>query len=99
MGKLCDRVRTESNMFAAWRHVKRSALNSANGEIRGAAAEFEHQHQRHIRRSIDQLRTGKFQFDEVLGVLADQKSREKVGCAFRRKAATDSNPKRPLIPI
>lgn len=79
MGKLCDRVRTESNMFAAWRHVKRSALNSANGEIRGAAAEFEHQHQRHIRRSIDQLRTGKFQFDEVLGVLADQKSREKVG--------------------
>ena len=23
----------------------------------------------------------------------------KNGCAFRRKAATDSNPKRPLIPI
>ena len=22
-----------------------------------------------------------------------------LGCAFRRKAATDSNPKRPLIPI
>ena len=24
---------------------------------------------------------------------------DKPGCAFRRKAATDSNPKRPLIPI
>lgn len=79
MGKLFDRVRSESNMFAAWRHVKRSALNSARGEIRGAAAEFEHQHQRYIHRSIVQLRTGKFLFDKVHGVLADKKSREKAG--------------------
>jgi hypothetical protein len=43
MGDLFKAVRAESNMFAAWRHVKKSALNSANSEIKGAASIFEHQ--------------------------------------------------------
>jgi hypothetical protein len=72
---LFEEVRSEQNLFSAWRHVKRSALNSANKEIRGFAAEFEHQHQKHLRRIARQLREGRFQFDPVKGVLKDKKQR------------------------
>jgi RNA-directed DNA polymerase len=75
MASLFKEVRSEQNIFEAWRHVKRSALNSANEEIRGMAAEFEHAHQKHLRRLIDQLRTGKFVFDPVKGVLKDKSKR------------------------
>lgn len=78
MGDLFKTVRAESNMFAAWRHVKKSALNSANSDIKGAASIFEHQHQRYIKRFIRQLQQGTFQFDVVQGVLADKRKREKV---------------------
>lgn len=72
---LFDEMRSEQNLFSAWRHVKRSALNSANSDIRGQAAEFEHLHQRHLRRIGDQLRSDRFYFDEVTGVLKDKKKR------------------------
>ena len=75
MGSLFDEVRGEANIFSAWRHVKRSALNSDNSEIRGFAAEFEHQHQRHLRRIITQLREDRFEFDPAKGVLKDKKKR------------------------
>lgn len=75
MASLFKELRSEQNIFEAWRHVKRSALNSANEEIRGMAAEFEHAHQKHLRRLIDQLRTGKFVFDPVKGVLKDKSKR------------------------
>ncbi|MBZ0218756.1 MAG: hypothetical protein K8F25_19525 [Fimbriimonadaceae bacterium] len=78
MGDLFKAVRSESNMFAAWRHVKKSALNSGSPEIKGAAARFEHQHQRYIRRYIRELQQGKFVFDKVQGVLADKEKREKA---------------------
>ncbi|QDC08906.1 hypothetical protein FHY55_06465 [Oceanicola sp. D3] len=78
MGDLVKAVRSESNMFAAWRHVKKSALNSGSPEIKGAAARFEHQHQRYIRRYIRELQQGKFVFDKVEGVLADKEKREKA---------------------
>ncbi|SFS41246.1 Reverse transcriptase (RNA-dependent DNA polymerase) [Sulfitobacter marinus] len=78
MGDLFKAVRAESNMFAAWRHVKRSALSSANMEIKGAASVFEHQHQRYIKRFIRQLQQGTFEFDAVQGVLADKKERERA---------------------
>jgi RNA-directed DNA polymerase len=79
MRTLLNDVRSEQNIFSAWRHVKRSALSSLNDEIRGAASEFEHAHQRHLRRVIDQLREDRFQFDPVLGVLKDAKKRIAAG--------------------
>lgn len=75
MRTLFDEMRSEQNLFSAWRHVKRSALNSSNNEIKGYAAEFEHQHQRHLHRIARQLREGRFSFDEVKGVLKDKKKR------------------------
>ncbi len=79
MTSLFQELRSEQNLFAAWRHVKKSALNSQNGDIRGAASEFEHEHQKHIRRIITQLREGRFQFDAVTGVLKDARKRIAVG--------------------
>ncbi|TKA95167.1 hypothetical protein FAZ78_18290 [Cereibacter changlensis] len=75
MKTLFEEVRTEQNVFTAWRHVKRSALNSGSPTIRGQAAEFESAHQRHLKRIITQLREGKFAFDPVEGVLKDKQKR------------------------
>jgi len=79
MASLIQDVRAEQNIFSAWRHVKRSALSSQNDEIRGAASEFEHLHQRHLRRIITQLREDRFEFDPVTGVLKDAKKRLALG--------------------
>ncbi len=79
MTNLFDDVRSESNLFSAWRHVKRSALNSKNTKIQGQAAEFEHNHQRHLKRFAKQLREDRFVFDDVEGVLKDKKKRESAG--------------------
>jgi retron-type reverse transcriptase len=79
MATLIQDVRSEQNIFSAWRHVKRSALSSPNDEIRGAASEFEHTHQRHLRRIITQLRENRFEFDPVKGVLKDARKRIAVG--------------------
>ncbi|WP_109671002.1 reverse transcriptase domain-containing protein [Roseicyclus mahoneyensis] len=76
---LFQEVRSEQNIFAAWRHVKRSALNSGNAEIRGKASEFEFAHQRHLRRIIRQLRTNTLSFDPVEGVLKDKRKRLAAG--------------------
>lgn len=76
---LFEEVRTEQNIFSAWRHVKRSALTSGNADIRGKAAEFEYAHQRHLRRIIRHMRTGKLSFDPVEGVLKDKRKRLAVG--------------------
>ncbi|MBN8535276.1 MAG: hypothetical protein J0L51_14430 [Rhizobiales bacterium] len=76
---LFEEVRSEQNIFSAWRHVKRSALASGNADIRGKASEFEHAHQRHLRRIISQLRTGKLSFDPVEGVLKDKRKRLAAG--------------------
>lgn len=76
---LYDEVRTQQNLFAAWRHVKRSALNSPNLKLKGDAAEFEYEHQKHLRRIGDQLRERRFEFDEVEGTLKDKKKREAKG--------------------
>ena len=59
--------------------MKRSALTSGNSDIRGKASEFEHAHQRHLRRIISQLRTGKLSFDPVEGVLKDKSKRLAAG--------------------
>lgn len=79
MASLFDDARSESNLFSAWRHVKRSALKSKNTKIQGCAAEFEHSHQRHLKRIITQLRENRFTFDGVEGVLKDKKQREAAG--------------------
>ncbi|MBG6144177.1 hypothetical protein IWQ51_002306 [Labrenzia sp. EL_142] len=76
---LFEEVRSEQNIFSAWRHVKRSALTSGNADIRGKASEFEHAHQRHLKRIISQLRTGKLAFDPVQGVLKDKRKRIAAG--------------------
>lgn len=75
MKTLFQDVRSEQNLFSAWRHVRRSALNSSNNEIKGFAAEFEHEHQRHLKRIARQLRLDTFEFDEVKGVLKDKRKR------------------------
>lgn len=80
---LFEEVRSEQNIFSAWRHVKRSALTSGNADIRGKASEFEHAHQRHLRRIIVQLRTGKLSFDPVEGVLKDKRKRLAAGKDLR----------------
>ncbi|PRZ46000.1 reverse transcriptase domain-containing protein [Tritonibacter scottomollicae] len=72
---LFDEMRSEQNLFAAWRHVKRSALKSANSEIAGQAAEFEHRHQTHLKTIGRQLRESRFVFDGVTGVLKDKRMR------------------------
>lgn len=76
---LFEEVRSEQNIFSAWRHVKRSALTSGNADIRGKASEFEHAHQRHLKRIISHLRTDKLSFDPVEGVLKDKRQRLAVG--------------------
>ena len=75
MKTLFEDLRSDANLFAAWRHVRRSALNSSNNEIKGYAAEFEHQHQRHIKRIARKLREQSFKFDPVKGVLKDKRKR------------------------
>ena len=79
MTSLSDDVRSASNLFSAWRHVKRSALNSKNTKIRGHAGEFEYNHQRHLKTIATQLRESRFNFDGVEGVLKDKKKRESAG--------------------
>lgn len=76
---LFEEVRSEQNIFSAWRHVKRSALTSGNADIRGKASEFEHAHQRHLRRIISQLRIGTLSFDPVEGILKDRRKRLAAG--------------------
>ncbi|WP_195819925.1 reverse transcriptase domain-containing protein [Roseobacter sp. MH60115] len=76
---LFEEVRSEQNIFSAWRHVKRSALSSGNSDIRGKASEFEHAHQRHLKRIITQLRTDKLSFDPVEGVLKEKRKRLAAG--------------------
>ena len=72
---LFDEVRSEQNIFSAWRHVKHSALASGNSDIRGEASAFEHEHQKHLFRLITQLREGRFVFQPVQGVLKDKQKR------------------------
>ena len=79
MADLFDEVRSASNLFSAWRHVKRSALQSKNTKIRGHAGEFEHNHQRHLKRIAAQLREDRFIFDDVEGVLKDKRKRLAAG--------------------
>lgn len=79
MTTLFKEVRSKQNLFSAWRHVKKSALNSSNDEMRGEAAEFEHRHHAYLRKIEDQLRVGAFEFDRVKGVLKDKKKRESEG--------------------
>lgn len=76
-------MRSETNLFAAWRHVKRSALNSSRDEIKGQAAEFEHRHQTHLRTIGRQLRDNRFKFDPATGVLKDKRVRLAKGKAPR----------------
>ncbi|WP_411817099.1 reverse transcriptase domain-containing protein [Hyphococcus sp. DH-69] len=76
---LYQEVRAEQNIFSAWRHVKRSALSSKDVKIKSAAAEFEHQHQKYLRKIIIELRTECFVFDKNIGVLKDKKKRERQG--------------------
>ncbi|WP_079210631.1 reverse transcriptase domain-containing protein [Brucella pituitosa] len=76
---LFEEVRSEQNIFSAWRHVKRSALTSGNADIRGKASEFEHAHQRHLKRIISQLRSGKLSFDPAEGILKDKRKRLAAG--------------------
>ncbi|WP_200909144.1 hypothetical protein [Aliiroseovarius crassostreae] len=76
---LFEEVRSEQNIFSAWRHVKRSALTSGNPDIRGKASEFEHAHQRHLKRIIAHLRKDKLSFDPVEGVLKDKRKRLLAG--------------------
>ncbi|MDW3181635.1 reverse transcriptase domain-containing protein [Roseobacter sp.] len=76
---LYQSVYAESNVFEAWRHVKKSALNSPNKDIRGEATEFEHRHQTHLRRISRQLRENRYQFSPVHGVLKDKIERLKKG--------------------
>ena len=59
--------------------MKRSALSSSSGTIRGQASEFEHQHQRHLKTIGDQLRSERFSFDDFEGVLKDKNSRKAKG--------------------
>jgi hypothetical protein len=79
MKSLFDEMRSETNLFSAWRHVKRSALISANPEIRGKAAEFEHQHQTYLHTIARQLQEHRFVFDDATGVLKDKKKRIAAG--------------------
>ena len=79
MRTLFQDIRSEQNIFSAWRHVKRSASSSKNSDIRGMASEFEHSHQRYLRRIIDQLREGRFSFDPAEGILKDKKKRISQG--------------------
>ena len=72
---LYDEMRSEQNLFSAWRHVKRSALNSANKDIKGQAAEFEYKHHTHLSTIGRQLREGRFTFDDVTGILKDKNKR------------------------
>lgn len=81
--KLFDDIRSQQNIFSAWRHVKRSAINSGNPDIRGKASAFEHEHQRHLFRIISQLREGRFKFQPVHGALKDRKKRSAQGKAPR----------------
>lgn len=76
---LYDDLRSDQNLFAAWRHVKRSALNSKNYKIQGHASEFEHRHQTHLKTIQTQLRERRFKFDDVEGVLDKEKKRRALG--------------------
>lgn len=76
---LYNEVRSESNMFSAWRHVKESALRSSNHDIQAEAINFETDHQRYLKTIITQLRQKKFKFDPVKGVLKDKRKRQREG--------------------
>lgn len=69
-------IRKKENLFAAWRHVRRSALQSRNDKIRGDAGHFEHDFHTHVTRIQNQLREKRYVFDKSTGVLADQQKRK-----------------------
>ncbi len=68
-------VRSSQNLFSAWRHVRKSALNSSNDKIKGSASEFEFRHQSHIRKIQEKLRQKDYNFGKSYGVLKDAKAR------------------------
>lgn len=72
-------IRKKENIFAAWRHVKRSAMQSKNDKIRGDAGLFEHKFHTHFTRIQKQLREKRYVFEKSTGVLASQKKRALQG--------------------
>lgn len=79
MSTLYDKVRSSENLFSAWRHLRRSALNSDNKDIRGRASEFEHRHHARIKQIQTELRENRFLFDEAQGILKDRRKRQAAG--------------------
>ena len=67
------------NLHSAWRHVRKSAQQSSNPDIRNAAEEFEEKSPTKLRSIQGRLSARTYKFPAAHGVLKDKKKREKKG--------------------
>ncbi len=70
---------TSENLHAAWRHVRKSAQQSKNRDIRNAAEEYEIQAHKRLKSIQSRLVAGTYKFPAAEGVLKDKKKRAKEG--------------------
>lgn len=71
------------NLHSAWRHVRKSAQQSSNADIRNAAENYEEKCHTHLRSISSRLSARSYKFPSSKGVLKDKKKREKQGKAPR----------------
>ena len=74
-----DALKKYDNLHAAWRHVRKSAQQSSNSDIRNAAESFEEKSHTHLRSIQAKLSRRTYKFPPAKGVLKDKKKRAKQG--------------------
>jgi retron-type reverse transcriptase len=67
------------NLHAAWRHVRKSAQQSSNSDIRNAAESYEEKCHTHLKSIQGRLSARSYKFPPAKGVLKDKKKRAKQG--------------------
>ena len=72
-------LRTSHNLHTAWRHVRKSALQSSNPDIRNAAQEFEIKSHSFLKSIQGKLGSKTYKFPAAEGILKDKKKRKKLG--------------------
>jgi RNA-directed DNA polymerase len=72
-------AKTLSNLFAAWRHVRKSAASSTHPEISDAASAFEAESHKKLLSIQRRLSRNKYEFPSAKGVLKDKQKRRQEG--------------------
>ncbi len=79
MSSFYNEFKSANNLYEAWRHVRKSASQSSNPDIRAAADDFENKAHTYLKSIQGRLVARSYKFPKSLGVLKDKKAREKQG--------------------